>query len=77
MPQYAVIRDSVSLTNLGAMDCPTMESAVFIPPASPATAQTVGVLTVNGKLRLCSSFYTKTLSTGEAERQLNIMAGRE
>lgn len=70
-------RDGVSLTNLGALDCPAMESAVFIPPASPATAQTVGALTANGKLRLCSSFYTKTLSISEAERQLNIMVGRE
>ena len=34
-----------------------MRSAMFIPPASPAAKCTLGVVTVNGKMRLCTSSY--------------------
>lgn len=43
-----------SLTNLGRITSDTMLEAVFIPPASPASKKTVGVVTVNGKMNLCT-----------------------
>nr|MCR4714095.1 hypothetical protein [Treponemataceae bacterium] len=44
-----------SITNLGKTECSSIESAFFIPPASPAIKKTLGVLTVNGTMRLCTS----------------------
>ena len=44
-----------SITNLGRLESRNIESACFIPPASPAMRKTQGVLTVNGKLTVCSS----------------------
>ena len=51
-------RDGYSITNLGAIDNPHIKEAVFLPPASPATRKTIGVLTVNGRMQLCSCTYT-------------------
>lgn len=39
-----------SITNLGRYESRYIDSAVFIPPASPATKKTLGVVTVNGKM---------------------------
>ena len=39
-----------SITNLGKIESKNIESAFFIPPASPAIKKTQGVLTVNGVL---------------------------
>lgn len=47
-------RNGYSLTNLGRITSDTMLEAVFIPPASPASKKTVGVVTVNGKMNLCT-----------------------
>lgn len=44
-----------SITNLGKIESKNMESAFFIPPASPAIKKTQGVLTVNGVMRICTS----------------------
>lgn len=44
-----------SITNLGKVNSETLLSAMFIPPASPATIMTVGVVTVNDVMRICSS----------------------
>jgi len=44
-----------SVTNLGKTECASIESAFFIPPASPAVKKTLGVLTVNGTMRICTS----------------------
>ena len=44
-----------SITNLGKTECSSIESAFFIPPASPAIKKTLGVLTVNGTMRICTS----------------------
>lgn len=44
-----------SITNLGKLDCDCIETAYFIPPASPAVKKTWGVLTVNGKMTICIS----------------------
>ncbi len=44
-----------SITNLGKTESTSMESAFFIPPASPAIKKTLGVLTVNGTMRICTS----------------------
>ena len=46
---------SYSITNLGRVDNGNIKSLLFIPPASPAAKQTLGVVTLNGTLRLCSS----------------------
>lgn len=44
-----------SITNLGKIVSKNIESAFFIPPASPAIKKTQGVLTVNGVMRICTS----------------------
>ena len=44
-----------SITNLGKIESKNIESAYFIPPASPAIKKTLGVLTVNGTMRICTS----------------------
>ena len=44
-----------SITNLGKIKSKNIESAFFIPPASPAIKKTQGVLTVNGVMRICTS----------------------
>lgn len=46
-------RDGYSITNLGRVNSSSLIEAMFIPPASPANKVTVGVLTVNGKMKLC------------------------
>ena len=43
-----------SITNLGKIESDTIVEATFIPPASPANKKTVGVLTVNGKMNMCT-----------------------
>lgn len=44
-----------SITNLGKIENKNIESAFFIPPASPAIKKTQGVLTVNGIMWICTS----------------------
>ena len=44
-----------SITNLGKYDSDNIEEAAFLPPASPAIKKTLGVLTVNGKMYVCSA----------------------
>jgi len=50
-------RDGYSVTNLGNIDNPNIVEAMFIPPASPANVKTVGVLSVNHRLRKCTAYY--------------------
>ena len=45
--------NGLSVTNLGKIESDTILSAAFIPPASPANRKTLGVLTVNGTMKLC------------------------
>ncbi len=47
--------EGYSITNLGKTDSDAIEDAFFIPPASPAIKKTLGVLTLNGRMRICSS----------------------
>ncbi|MBR2264786.1 MAG: hypothetical protein IJ917_10705 [Firmicutes bacterium] len=44
-----------SITNLGRMESRSITEGFFIPPASPAIKKTLGVLTVNGTMTVCSS----------------------
>ncbi|MBP5249748.1 MAG: hypothetical protein J6Z46_07065 [Lachnospiraceae bacterium] len=44
-----------SVTNLGKTESASIEEAFFIPPASPAMKKTLGVLTMNGRMTVCSS----------------------
>lgn len=44
-----------SITNLGKIESKAINSAMFIPPASPAIKKIQGVLTVNGRMIICSS----------------------
>ena len=44
-----------SITNLGRLENTAVDSAFFIPPASPAIRKTIGVLTLNGRTCLCTS----------------------
>ncbi|MBP5359224.1 MAG: hypothetical protein J6Y69_08580 [Treponema sp.] len=44
-----------SITNLGKIESKNIESAFFIPPESPAIKKTLGVLSVNGVMRICTS----------------------
>ena len=47
--------EGYSITNLGKTESAVIEDAYFIPPASPAIKKTWGVLTMNGKMRICTS----------------------
>ena len=47
--------EGYSITNLGKTESDAIEDAYFIPPASPAIKKTLGVLTLNGKMRICTS----------------------
>lgn len=53
---------SYSITNLGKLENQNIESLMFIPPASPAAKLTLGVVTLNGVMKACSSEnrYNKT-----------------
>ncbi len=66
-------REGISITNLGSVDNLHMSDALFIPPASPANIQTIGALTVNNHLQLCSSYYEKAISAEEVETQLSLL----
>ena len=46
---------SYSITNLGKIENGNIKSIMFIPPASPAAKLTLGVVTLNGRMRACSS----------------------
>lgn len=46
---------SYSITNLGKVDNANIKSLMFIPPASPAAKLTLGVVTLNGTMKVCSS----------------------
>lgn len=46
---------SYSITNLGKVENANIKSIMFIPPASPATKLTLGVVTLNGTMKVCSS----------------------
>jgi len=46
---------SYSITNLGKVENEHIQSLMFIPPASPATKLTLGVVTLNGVMKACSS----------------------
>ena len=48
-------RAGYSITNLGKIESESMSEAMFIPPASPANKKTVGVLTVNGAMKICTA----------------------
>lgn len=50
-------RNGHSVTNLGNVDNPNLVEAMFIPPASPANVKTIGVLSVNHRLRKCTAYY--------------------
>ncbi|MDO5294436.1 MAG: hypothetical protein Q4F05_17010 [bacterium] len=67
-------RDGISITNLGHIQNPHIIEATFIPPASPATIQTIGVLTVNDHMQLCSSYYEHAVSKKVVRRQLDFMS---
>lgn len=47
-------RNGRCLTNLGRVESDVISEAAFIPPASPANMKTWGVLTVNGRMKICS-----------------------
>jgi len=48
-------RNGYSITNLGKIEESTIHEAAFFPPASPAMRKTLGVLTVNGNMAICSA----------------------
>ena len=47
-------RNGRCLTNLGRVESDVISEAAFIPPASPANVKTWGILTVNGRMKICS-----------------------
>lgn len=51
-------RDGHSITNLGKIESDSITEGFFIPPASPATMKTWGVLTVNGHMRIVEVSYS-------------------
>ena len=50
-------RNGHSITNLGKIESDSISEGFFIPPASPATEKTWGVLTVNGNMRIVEASY--------------------
>lgn len=51
------LRNGYSVTNLGKIESDSITEGFFIPPASPATIKTWGVLTINGNMKIAESFY--------------------
>ena len=51
------LRNGHSVTNLGKIESDSITEGFFIPPASPATIKTWGVLTINGNMKIAESFY--------------------
>lgn len=47
--------NTYSITNLGKVENPNIKSLMFIPPVSPAVKLTLGVVTLNGEMKACSS----------------------
>lgn len=66
-------RDGMSITNLGSITNENIKEAMFIPPASPAIVQTIGVLTVNGKMQICSSYYKDSITSEQVKCCLENM----
>lgn len=60
-------QEKFAITNLGKFDIEGTEDVVFIPPASPINRQTVGVITVNGKMSICDSYYSNLVSKDEVK----------
>lgn len=52
------------VTNLGKYQIEGVEDVVFLPPMSPANEQTIGIVTVNGKMNLCDA-YDETIKSKE------------
>ncbi len=50
-------QDGCSITNLGNFKSDTIEKAVFIPPASPANKKTLGIVTVNEIMSVCTMYH--------------------
>lgn len=44
-------RNGYSVTNLGNVENPNIKEAMFIPPASPANKKTMGVLSINRRMK--------------------------
>lgn len=53
------LRNGHSITNLGKIESDSISEGFFIPPASPATKKTWGVLTVNGTMKIVEASYSK------------------
>ena len=66
-------RNGISITNLGSLQNENILDAIFIPPASPATIQTIGALTVNNKMHLCSSYYERAITSEKVKMQLEAL----
>ncbi len=47
--------DGHCITNLGKLESTSLTEGIFIPPASPAMKLTQGVVTVNGKMHICTA----------------------
>lgn len=47
-------RNGYSITNLGKLDNTSIIEATFIPPISPANKVMQGILTVNGRMKICT-----------------------
>lgn len=43
------------ITNLAKVENANIKSIMFIPPASPAVKLTLGIVTLNGMMKVCSS----------------------
>lgn len=67
-------RDGISMSNLGSVDNRNIKSALFIPPLSPSAREVIGVLTVNGKMQLTCSYYSKVISAENVKEQMGEMA---
>ncbi len=63
-------RNGIGITNLGKYDIANVADVVFIPPVSPANIETLGVLTVNNEMIICSSFCENLISKEIVKRQL-------
>lgn len=66
-------RDGICITNLGVVNNDQVDEMIFIPPASPSVKNTVGILTLNGRLSLCSSHYENYIEKETVDRQLQAM----
>lgn len=62
-----------SITNLGKVENRNIKSIMFIPPASPAAKLTLGVITLNGTMKACTSSAAQCFDRDKIENENKLI----